>query len=79
MSAGEVIGGMAKALVGAAAAGVAAVAVAAVDEQITMGEWWAAGAAAVAVLSAVYYVPNRKPVDPDVGPLGPVYEGEHRA
>jgi hypothetical protein len=52
---------IAKALVGAASAGVGAVAVAAVDDRITTGEWWAAAAAALAALAAVYYVPNARP------------------
>lgn len=52
---------VAKALVAGAAAGVGALAVAAADDRITTGEWWAGAAATLAALAAVWRVPNRPP------------------
>jgi len=55
---------IAKALVGALAAGVGAVAAAAIDDHVTTGEWWAAAASAMAALAAVYAVPNAPRSEP---------------
>lgn len=55
----DTLAGMAKALVGALAAFVASVALLAKDGVISPGEWWEAAAAGAAVLSSVYYTPNK--------------------
>jgi hypothetical protein len=49
---------IAKALVGAAAAGAGALATAAADEAVTTGEWYAVAAATLVALAAVWRVPN---------------------
>jgi hypothetical protein len=50
---------MAKALIGALAAGVGAGATAAIDDRVTVGEWWMIAATALGALAAVYATPNR--------------------
>lgn len=50
--------GIAKALVGAAAAGAGALATAAADDVVTTGEWYAVVAATLVALAAVWRVPN---------------------
>lgn len=55
---------IAKALIGAAVAAVGAGATAAVDDRITVGEWWTVAAAGLAALGAVYVTPNRSADEP---------------
>lgn len=52
---------IAKALVGAAAAGAGALATAAADDTVTTGEWYAVAAATLVALAAVWRVPNAEP------------------
>lgn len=51
----------AKGLLAGAIAFVGAGATAAIDGEITMGEWWAMAAAGLVALGGVYGIPNRDP------------------
>ena len=56
---------IAKAIVGGLTAGAAAGVTAALDERISMGEWWAIALAFLTGLGVVYAVPNQPPTTYD--------------